>query len=180
MPSQAPSYPLALAFAPALARPLIFSQPRIQTLLPPRHVSRRARRVCMAAGTNEDTSNSTSTSTSTSVNSMPATIADISDSDYSLDTDALKERAMQVVSDVSERPLYYSKIIAYAFGALVSLTVLRAIVSAVDSIPILPGALELIGLSYTVWFVWRYVLFKESRQELIDEIEEFLGRARPQ
>ncbi|CAN8075408.1 unnamed protein product, partial [Agarophyton chilense] len=100
--------------------------------------------------------------------------------EYALDSDALKERALQVVSDVSQRPLFYTQILAYSLAALVAVTVLRAIVAAVDSIPILPGALELIGLSYTVWFFWRYVLFKESRQELLDEVEEFLGRARPQ
>lgn len=86
---------------------------------------------------------------------------------------------MEVVTDVGARPLYYGKIVGYAVGALISFTVLRAVVAAVDSIPVLPGALELIGLGYTAWFVWRYVLFKESREELLEEIEDFLGRAKP-
>lgn len=86
---------------------------------------------------------------------------------------------MAVVSDVGERPLYYGKIVGYGVGGLVVLTVLRAIVTAVDSIPILPSALELIGLGYTAWFFWRYIIFKESREELVEEIEQFLGRARP-
>lgn len=98
---------------------------------------------------------------------------------YELDTDALKDKAMEVVSDVGSRPLFYGTILGYTAGALVALTVLRAVVSAVDSLPLLPGALELIGLGYTAWFVWRYVLFKESREELLEEIEEFLGRAKP-
>lgn len=99
--------------------------------------------------------------------------------DYGLDTDALKEKALEVVGDVSSRPFYYSKIFAYVVGSLVGFTVLRSVVSAIDSIPVLPGALELVGLGYTVWFIWRYVLFQESREELIDEFEDFLGRARP-
>lgn len=86
---------------------------------------------------------------------------------------------MEVVSDVSARPLYYGKIAAYAAGSLVAFTILRAVVNAVDSIPVLPGALELVGLGYAAWFVWRYVLFKESREELLAEIEEFIGKARP-
>lgn len=98
---------------------------------------------------------------------------------YELDTDAIKDKAMEVVSDVSTRPFFYGKIAAYGVGALVIVTVLRAVVVAVDSIPVLPGALELIGLGYTVWFVWRYVLFQDSRKELLEEIEEFVGRARP-
>lgn len=101
------------------------------------------------------------------------------DSGYELDTEALKEKAMGVVSDVGTRPFFYGKIAGYALGGLVTITILRAIVSAVDSLPVLPGALELVGLGYTSWFVWRYVLFKESREELLEEIEDFLGRAKP-
>lgn len=96
-----------------------------------------------------------------------------------IDGEALKERAMAVASDVSTRPGYYIKIAGYVAGAAVGLTILRAVVSAVDAIPILPAVLELVGLGYTAWFVWRYVLFKESREELMEEIEVLIGRARP-
>lgn len=99
--------------------------------------------------------------------------------EYELDTEAIKTKTMQVVTDVSARPFYYGKIAGYAVGAVVVLTVLRAVVSAVDSLPFLPGALELIGLGYSAWFVWRYVLFKESREELLEELEDLLGRAKP-
>jgi hypothetical protein len=27
--------------------------------------------------------------------------------------------------------------------------------------------MELVGLGYTAWFVWRYLLFKSSREELV-------------
>lgn len=111
----------------------------------------------------------------TGIDTTPTPVAP----DYELDTEAIKEKAMSAISDVGARPLYYGKIAGYAVGALVTVTILRAVISAVDSIPVLPGGLELVGLGYTAWFVWRYVLFKESRQELLDEIEEFLGRARP-
>lgn len=115
-------------------------------------------------------------------NRPPSSLSDTSTpsaGDYSIDTDALMERAKEVASDVSERPFYYSKIVGYGVGAIVILTVLRAIVSAIDSLPVLPATLELIGLGYASWFVWRYVLFRESRAELLEEIEDFLGRTRP-
>ncbi|KDO86378.1 hypothetical protein CISIN_1g031181mg [Citrus sinensis] len=35
----------------------------------------------------------------------------------------------------------------------------------------LPKLLELIGLGYTGWFVYRYLLFKSSRKELATDIE---------
>lgn len=98
---------------------------------------------------------------------------------YTLDTEAMVTRAKEVFSDVSDRPVYYSKIGGYAVGAIVLVTVLRAVVSAIDSLPVLPSALELIGLGYAAWFVWRYILFRDTRSELLDEIDEFLGRTRP-
>lgn len=98
---------------------------------------------------------------------------------YSLDPDVLMDRAKGLFTDVSDRPLYYSKILGYTVGGIVLITVLRAIVSAIDSLPVLPATLELIGLGYSAWFVWRYVLFRESRMELVEEIDDFLGRTRP-
>lgn len=99
--------------------------------------------------------------------------------DEGVDIEVIKEKAIEVVDDVKGRPLYYGKIVGFAVVGIVTFTVMKAVVSAVDSIPLLPGGLELIGLGYTAWFIWRYVLFKESREELLEEIEDFLGRAKP-
>lgn len=119
---------------------------------------------------------STQVESPTQVKSSPAQPAA---ENYELDVDAWKDKAVNMFNDLGTRPLFYGKIAGYAVGGLVTITVLRAVVVAVDSIPVLPGALELIGLGYTAWFVWRYVLFKESREELLEEIEDFLGRAKP-
>ncbi|CAI0469736.1 unnamed protein product [Linum tenue] len=35
----------------------------------------------------------------------------------------------------------------------------------------LPKIMELVGLGYTGWFVYRYLLFKQSRKELATDIE---------
>ena len=45
------------------------------------------------------------------------------------------------------------------------------VVGAINAVPLLPKILELVGLGYTGWFVYRYLLFKESRKELVDDIE---------
>lgn len=102
-----------------------------------------------------------------------------SDTPTSLDADALLEKANEFGTDVGARPGYYGKLVLFGFSALVGLKILQSVVAAVDSIPILPSLLELIGLGYTAWFVWRYVIFKESREELMAEIEDFMGKARP-
>lgn len=63
-------------------------------------------------------------------------------------------------------------ILLYASGAVVALWLLSAVVGAIDSIPLFPKLLEVVGLGYTFWFTSRYLLFKESREELAIKIEE--------
>jgi len=62
-------------------------------------------------------------------------------------------------------------VITYAGGAILALWLTSVIVGAINSVPLLPKIMELVGLGYTGWFVYRYLLFKESRKELADDIE---------
>lgn len=64
----------------------------------------------------------------------------------------------------------------YAGGALVALWFSSTIVGAINSVPLLPKIMELIGLGYTGWFVYRYLLFKSSRKELVEDIETLKGK----
>ncbi|XP_057448549.1 protein CURVATURE THYLAKOID 1D, chloroplastic [Lotus japonicus] len=63
-------------------------------------------------------------------------------------------------------------IVLYGSGAVVALWLLSAVIGAIDSIPLFPKLLEVVGLSYTVWFTTRYLLFKKNRDELGAKIEE--------
>ncbi|CAM6089885.1 unnamed protein product [Calypogeia fissa] len=69
-----------------------------------------------------------------------------------------------------------STVAAYAGGALVTLWFSSTIIGAVNSVPLLPKLLELVGLGYTGWFVYRYLLFKSSRKELVTDIEELKAK----
>jgi hypothetical protein len=60
----------------------------------------------------------------------------------------------------------------YAGGALVALVFLNNILAAVDAIPLLPGLMETVGLGYSSWFVYRYLLDKNSREELKQDIDK--------
>jgi len=62
--------------------------------------------------------------------------------------------------------------LVYGSAALVALWVSATVVDAIDSVPLLPKVLEFIGFGYTVWFVYRYLLFKGSREELATAIEK--------
>ncbi|QCD90697.1 protein CURVATURE THYLAKOID 1D, chloroplastic [Vigna unguiculata] len=63
-------------------------------------------------------------------------------------------------------------IVLYGGGVLTALWLTTAVVGAIDSIPLFPKLLEVVGLAYTVWFTSRYLLFKQSRDELSTKIEE--------
>ncbi|KAE8680674.1 hypothetical protein F3Y22_tig00111372pilonHSYRG00092 [Hibiscus syriacus] len=63
-------------------------------------------------------------------------------------------------------------IILYGSGTLFALWLASALVGAIDSIPLLPKLLEVVGLGYTFWFTSRYLIFKKNREELASKIEE--------
>lgn len=54
----------------------------------------------------------------------------------------------------------------------IGLRVLFALIHAVNDIPLVPIILELIGLSYVVWFTYRYLITAETRRELVQQIEQ--------
>ncbi|KAK6154180.1 hypothetical protein DH2020_013819 [Rehmannia glutinosa] len=51
-------------------------------------------------------------------------------------------------------------ILVFGGGGAVALWLLAAVVGAIDSIPVFPKVLELVGLGYTIWFSSRYLVFK--------------------
>ncbi|MBA0732696.1 hypothetical protein Gogos_016769, partial [Gossypium gossypioides] len=64
-----------------------------------------------------------------------------------------------------------STVILYGGGAIVAVWLSSIFVGAINSVPLLPKIMELVGLGYTGWFVYRYLLFKSSRKELATDIE---------
>lgn len=54
---------------------------------------------------------------------------------------------------------------------LTSVKVILAVLDAINDIPLLALILELVGLGYTIWFVYRYLLSAATRQELSEEIK---------
>ncbi|XP_057454735.1 protein CURVATURE THYLAKOID 1A, chloroplastic [Lotus japonicus] len=90
-----------------------------------------------------------------------------SDETSSVDTNEL-------ISDLKEKwdaVENKSTVIIYGGGALVAVWLSSILVGAINSVPLLPKIMELVGLGYTGWFVYRYLLFKSSRKELATDIE---------
>ncbi|XP_015688741.2 protein CURVATURE THYLAKOID 1D, chloroplastic-like [Oryza brachyantha] len=74
--------------------------------------------------------------------------------------------------DIQVTPTY----VLYGSGAFIVLLVLSSVVSAIDSIPLVPKVLELIGTGYSIWFTSRYLLFKESRDDLFAKFNDLKER----
>ena len=61
-------------------------------------------------------------------------------------------------------------------AAAVTVRVVLAVLDALNGIPLVAPTFELIGIGYSAWFVYRYLLNKSTRQELSQEIQRFLNR----
>lgn len=57
------------------------------------------------------------------------------------------------------------------FGAVVAVKLTLAILDAINDIPLLAPLFELVGIGYTGWFVYRYLLKESTRQELVTEFD---------
>ncbi|MEH1784354.1 CAAD domain-containing protein [Nostoc sp.] len=55
-------------------------------------------------------------------------------------------------------------------GSIVAVKVLLAILDALNDIPLVAPTFELIGIGYSAWFVYRYLLKASTRKELTSEI----------
>ncbi len=61
-------------------------------------------------------------------------------------------------------------IVGAILTAIIAVKVLLAILDALNDIPLVAPTFELIGIGYSAWFVYRYLLKASTRQELSSEI----------
>jgi CAAD domains of cyanobacterial aminoacyl-tRNA synthetase len=56
--------------------------------------------------------------------------------------------------------------VSLAIASIIAVKLLLAVLGAVNDIPLMSPLFELIGMSYSAWFVYRYVLKEDTRKEL--------------
>ena len=93
-------------------------------------------------------------------------------------TQQIKE---QIISILSEFPAYIGSfyeqykspltVVGVILASIISLKVLLGVIDELNDIPLLAPTFELIGIGYTVWFVYRYLLRSSNRQQLGQEIQ---------
>jgi hypothetical protein len=94
----------------------------------------------------------------------------------------LPDSVKQVFDILGELPAYASQIygsnktvinnLALIVGIIVGAKVTLAVLSAVNEIPLLAPAFELVGLGYTGYFVYRYLLQASTRKELTEGLDD--------
>ncbi|MCU0568905.1 MAG: CAAD domain-containing protein [Oculatellaceae cyanobacterium Prado106] len=102
-----------------------------------------------------------------------------------------KEIGEKVSTIISELPDYVSEffgeyrrpiiLVAVVLSSIVALKLLFAVLGAINDIPLLSPIFELVGVSYSAWFVYRYVLKESTRKELTEGLtalkEQVLGKS---
>lgn len=67
-----------------------------------------------------------------------------------------------------KQPLIFAAVFV---AAVVAVKVVLAVLDALNDIPLVAPTFELIGIGYSTWFVYRYLLKASTRKELTNEIQ---------
>ena len=97
-------------------------------------------------------------------------------------TEQAKEVLAKIASVLGDAPEYvvetfneYKRpltVIGLVSGVLIAIKLMFAILSAINDIPVLAPTMELIGLIYTGWFIYRYLLKANNRSELLSSLDD--------
>nr|GMC47546.1 protein CURVATURE THYLAKOID 1C, chloroplastic [Ipomoea batatas] len=66
-------------------------------------------------------------------------------------------------------------LIGLGFAGIVGVWAAINLVAAIDKLPIVPSTLEFIGILFSSWFVYRYLLFKPDREELFRSVNKSIS-----
>ena len=70
------------------------------------------------------------------------------------------------VQNIWDQPEDRLGLIGLGFAAVAAFWASTNLIAAIDKLPLFPTVLELVGIFYSVWFTYRYLIFKPDREEL--------------
>ncbi|XP_014515158.1 protein CURVATURE THYLAKOID 1C, chloroplastic [Vigna radiata var. radiata] len=70
------------------------------------------------------------------------------------------------VQNVWDQPEDRLGLFGLGFAAVAAFWASTNLVAAIDKLPLFPAVFELIGIFYSLWFTYRYLVFKPDREEL--------------
>lgn len=92
--------------------------------------------------------------------------------------DAASATARAIMDDVAANPEYYLNVSGVLLGLTLSFVVLSATVVALDSLPVVPDLLRMVGLVYIFWFLAKFLFNSSERARLGAEVQEFVDGVR--
>ncbi|MBF2050044.1 MAG: CAAD domain-containing protein [Leptolyngbya sp. IPPAS B-1204] len=119
----------------------------------------------------------------------PGSITTIDSSD-SAGNEQWREIGAKISDFLADLPAYLSDFfgeykrpiltISLIIGALIAVKLLLAVLGAINDLPLFSSLFELIGMGYSAWFIWRYLLKASTREQLANEFtslrEQVLGK----
>ncbi|WP_287518197.1 CAAD domain-containing protein [Okeania sp. SIO2C2] len=98
-----------------------------------------------------------------------------------VESDRLQKIKEKLINTFANFPDYISqfyqtyqrqlKVIGSLILIILTFRLILGFLEALEGITTLSISFELIGMGYSVWFVYRYLLRKSNRQELLDKIQ---------
>lgn len=70
--------------------------------------------------------------------------------------------------EIEDKPTFFLYVGVAVFG----LTVANQFLNAVERVPLMPTLLKLVGLVYSSWFTYKYLLFAEGRGQLSKDFDK--------
>ena len=89
------------------------------------------------------------------------------DASSSIDTNELFNDLKEKWDAVENKPT----VIIFGAGGAFAVWLSSVVIGAINKVPLLPNIMELVGVGYSGWFIYRYLLFESSRKELTSNIE---------
>ncbi|XP_031118253.1 protein CURVATURE THYLAKOID 1C, chloroplastic isoform X1 [Ipomoea triloba] len=103
---------------------------------------------------------------------VSSTIAAKATSEGSESSTSISFKSIRNVWDKSEDRI---ALIGLGFAGIVGVWAAINLVAAIDKLPIVPSTLEFIGILFSSWFVYRYLLFKPDREELFRSVNKSIS-----
>ncbi|KAH7299097.1 hypothetical protein KP509_25G072200 [Ceratopteris richardii] len=86
------------------------------------------------------------------------------------------QNALKYVQDTWEKTDDKLAVGGLGFSALIVLWASAGLIGAIDKLPLIPSFFEFVGILFTGWFIYRYLLFKPDREELVKKLETALAK----
>jgi hypothetical protein len=137
--------------------------------------------------TAEEISTDVSTPTALDVNAdTPGTLLKLKNSDQPFASSEWQEQLEKALQFLVVFPDYFGNVfgeyrkplttIGLILAAGLGIAVADGVLARLNAIPLFAPTFELVGLGFTGWLVVRYLLYADTRNELIQEYDQIKGR----